>query len=197
VLGGALIGFAVATQADAETGAAPVPRVVIIATGDEAFFRPFGERLLKGMRQLGHAEGWTFPLEVRYVGGEPARSIPLIREAIASRVDVLVVGGPTNARRAREATKTIPVVVATSSELVDAGIVVSFAHPGGNITGHTVDMLSRVAAMPALRPSRPAAGPFVRLRSSGRRRVSHWTSAMSGVLLPRLPLHGDWHETLA
>jgi ABC-type uncharacterized transport system substrate-binding protein len=144
VLGGVLIGFAVATQADAQSAASPLPRVVIVATGDEAFFRPLGDRFLQGMRELGHAEGGTFRLEVRYARGEPARSITLIREAIASGPDVLVVTGLTNARRAREATKTVPVVVATSSDLVDAGIVVSFARPGGNITGIT-DLADEVA----------------------------------------------------
>ena len=144
MLGGVLIGFAVATQADTQSAASPLPRVVIVATGDEAFFRPLGDRFLQGMRELGHAEGGTFRLEVRYARGEPARSITLIREAIASGPDVLVVTGLTNARRAREATKTVPVVVATSSDLVDAGIVVSFARPGGNITGIT-DLADEVA----------------------------------------------------
>ena len=131
------IGIAIATQAGSQTAASPLPRVVIISGGDEAFFRPFGDRFLHGMRELGHAEGRTFRLEVQYAHGEPARSVTLIREAVAGRPDVLVVAGLTNARRAREATKTVPVVVVTSSDLVDAGIVASFARPGGNITGIT------------------------------------------------------------
>jgi hypothetical protein len=125
-LGLLAIGIAIATHAGAQTGASPMPRVVIIATGDEAFFRPFRDRFLQGMRALGHAEGKTFRLDIRYTHGEPARSVTLIREALASRPEVLVVSGLTNARRAREATKTVPVVVATSSDIVDAGIVMSF-----------------------------------------------------------------------
>ena len=99
--------------------------------------KPFRDRFLHGMRELGQAEGRTFRLEFQYAYGEPSRSVTLIREAIASRPDVLVVAGLTNAQRARETTKTVPVVVATSSDLVDAGIVASFARPGGNITGIT------------------------------------------------------------
>jgi putative ABC transport system substrate-binding protein len=143
-LGLLAIGIAIATHAGAQTGASPMPRVVIIATGDEAFFRPFRDRFLQGMRALGHAEGKTFRLDIRYTHGEPARSVTLIREALASRPDVLVVSGLTNARRAREATNTVPVVVATSSDIVDAGIVMSFARPGGNITGIT-DLADEVA----------------------------------------------------
>lgn len=134
-LGLLAIGIVVATQAGAQTAATPLPRVVIIATGDEAFFRPFRDKFLQSMRELGHAEGRTFRLEIQYAHREPARSVALIREAIASRPNVLVVTGLTNARRARDATQTVPVVVATSSDLVDAGIAASFSRPGGNITG--------------------------------------------------------------
>jgi putative ABC transport system substrate-binding protein len=118
--------------------------VVVIVTGDEAFFQPYRERFLQGMRELGHADGKTFRLEALYARGEPARASTLIPEAVASRPDVLVVTGLTNARRARDATKTVPVVVATGSDLVDAGIVASFARPGGNITGIT-DLADEVA----------------------------------------------------
>jgi putative ABC transport system substrate-binding protein len=139
-----LLAIGIAVSVGAQAATSTMPRVVMIATGDEAFFRPFRDRFLQGMRELGHAEGKTFRLDIQYAHGEPTRSVTLIREAIASRPDVLVVSGLTNARRAREATKTVPVVVATSSDLVDAGIVVSFARPGGNITGIT-DLADEVA----------------------------------------------------
>ena len=144
-LGLLAIGMAVAAPAAAQTAGAPLPRVVIIATGDEAFFRQFRVRFLQGMRALGQAEGRTFRLEVQYAQGEPARSAVLIQEAVATRPNVLVVTGLTNARRAREATRTVAVVVATSSDLVDAGIVSSLARPGGNITG-IADLVDEAAA---------------------------------------------------
>ena len=87
------------------------------------------------MRQAGQVEVRTFQLDIRFSNGEPARAVALIRESVAERPAVLVVTGLTNARVARDATSTVPVVVATSSDLVDAGIVKSHAHPGGNITG--------------------------------------------------------------
>ena len=129
------IGIAVVTSAAAQTAASRLPRVVIINSGDEEFFRPLKDRFVSSMRELGQVEGKTFRLEIHYARGEPARSATLIREVIAGRPDVLVVAGLTSARRAQEATKSVPVVVATSSDLVDAGIVASFARPGGNITG--------------------------------------------------------------
>jgi hypothetical protein len=100
ILGLLVIGIAVVPQAGAQTGASPVPRVVIIDSGDEESFRPLRDRFLYSMRELGQAEGKTFRLEVQYAHGEPARSATLVREAIAGRPDVLVVAGLTNARRA-------------------------------------------------------------------------------------------------
>jgi putative ABC transport system substrate-binding protein len=72
---------------------------------------------------------------VLYGEGDPARNRALIRETVAQAPAVLVVAGLIAARDARDATTTVPIVVATSSDLADAGIVNSLARPGGNITG--------------------------------------------------------------
>jgi len=138
------IGVAAATYAGAQTPPPSPPRVVIISFSNETFFQPLRGKFLHGMRELGHVEDGTFRLEVQYAHGEPARSASLIREAVASNPAVLVVSGLTMARRAWEATKTVPVVVATSSDLVDAGIVANFARPGGNVTGIT-DLVDEAA----------------------------------------------------
>ena len=111
-----------------------LPRVVMISPGSEELSRVFRESFLDGMRQAGQGEGQTYVLVVRFAGS-PERVPALIGESVAERPDVLVVSGLTAARAARDATSTIPVVVATSSDLVDAGVVKTFAHPGGNITG--------------------------------------------------------------
>jgi len=129
------VGIAVAMHAHAQTAAPPLPRVVIVSGGTEGSFREFRDSFVQGMRQLGHTEGRTFRLDVLYANREPTRTPALIQQAVASRPDVLVVAGLTAASRARDATKTVPVVVATSSDLVDAGIVESLARPGSNITG--------------------------------------------------------------
>lgn len=95
---------------------------------------PFKESFLEGMRQAGQVEGRTFQFELR-VASEPISVLALIRASVVERPAVLVVTGVTAARHARDATATVPVVVATASDLVDASIVKSFARPRGNITG--------------------------------------------------------------
>ena len=125
---------AVTFSALAQTATRP-PRVVMIVGGNEANARPFTESFLDGMRQAGQVQGRTVQIDVRFADRDPARVRALIRESVAARPAVLVVAGLIAARHARDATTTVPVVVATSSDLVDAGIVQSLARPGGNFTG--------------------------------------------------------------
>ena len=109
------------------------PRVVMILGGTEANAGPFAKSFLEGMRQAGQVQSRTVQIDVRYVEFRGVRA--LINKSVAESPAALVVAGLTAARYAREATTTVPVVVATSSDLVDAGIVQSLARPGGNITG--------------------------------------------------------------
>ena len=123
---------AVAFPAIAQT-ATKLPRVVMILGGTESNASPFVESFLEGMRQAGQVRGQTVQIDFRYAEFSGVRA--LIRESVAEAPAVIVVGGLTAARYARDATTTVPVVVGTSSDLVDAGLVQSLAHPGGNITG--------------------------------------------------------------
>ncbi len=116
----------------AQTGTQP-PRVVMILVGPDAGGAPYAESFLDGMRQAGHVQGRTVQVEVRYVGIAGARA--LIQQIAAESPAVLVVAGLTATRYARDATTTVPIVVATSGDLLDAGLVQSLARPGGNITG--------------------------------------------------------------
>jgi putative tryptophan/tyrosine transport system substrate-binding protein len=127
---------AIAFSAEAQT-VTPPPRVVMILGGNEEGTRPFKESFLNGMREAGQVQGRTVQIDVRFGDRDPARVRALIDESIPESPAVLVVAGLTAARHARDATTTVPIVVATSSDLADAGIVQSLARPGGNITGVT------------------------------------------------------------
>ena len=136
---------AVAFPAIAQTATQP-PRVVLILYRPEASGRPFAESFLDGMRQAGQVQGRTVQTDVLYV--EAAGMRALINETVAQSPAVLVVGGLTATRYARDATTTMPIVVATSGDLLDAGLVQSLARPGGNITG--VSDLGDVTALKRL-----------------------------------------------
>jgi putative ABC transport system substrate-binding protein len=115
--------------------APPPPRVVLVSGNTEDGTRPFREAFLEGMRDAGQVQGKTFQFVARYTDADPARHESAIRAAVDERPAVLIVTGLSGARLARDATRTIPIVVATASDLVDAGIVKSMARPGGNVTG--------------------------------------------------------------
>lgn len=94
-------------------------------------------RLLEGLRELGYAEGRNLSIEYRYAEGKPERLPELAADLVRLKPDLLYVPGGDVARHAKETTRTIPIVVVTSDDPVESGLVASFARPGGNITGLT------------------------------------------------------------
>jgi putative ABC transport system substrate-binding protein len=91
--------------------------------------------LVAGLRDLGYVEGRNVVIEYRYSEGRPERLGSLAIEVAALKPDVIVVLGGDMVAFVKDATSTVPVVMLTSSDPVERGIVASFARPGGNITG--------------------------------------------------------------
>ena len=117
---------------------AKVPRIGYLSrTGDSKNPGPQVERFRQGLRDLGYIEGKNILVEYRYIEGK-FDSIPsLVAELVQLKVDVLVLGPLPAIRAAKQATKTIPIVMVTTQDPVAVGFVDSLARPGGNITGLT------------------------------------------------------------
>ena len=103
----------------------PAPSAVIVRT--EAF--------RQGLRELGYIEGKNIVIEWRYAEAKLDRLPELAAELVRIKVAVIVAGGPTPTRAAKNATSTIPIVMAQHTDPVGSGLVASLARPGGNITG--------------------------------------------------------------
>ena len=105
-------------------------------TSDSA--RAEGIRL--ALRERGYIEGQNIATEYRYAEGKLDRAPELLAELVRLKVDIIIVAGGSNwTRAAKNATKTIPIVmVGTGADPVEAGLIESLAHPGGNITGLTL-----------------------------------------------------------
>jgi len=115
-----------------------VPRIGYISTsGDPSIPGPQVEAFRQGLRDLGYIEGKNILVEYRYAEGKPDRFLSLVRELVQLKLDVLVLPALQSIREAKQATKTIPIVMVTTVDPVAAGVVDSLAHPGGNITGLT------------------------------------------------------------
>ena len=117
---------------------AKVPRIGYLSrTGDSKNPGPQVEGFRQALRDLGYIEGKNILVEYRYIEGK-FDSIPsLVAELVQLKVDVLVLGPLPAIRAAKQATKTIPIVMVTTQDPVAAGFVDSLARPGGNITGLT------------------------------------------------------------
>ena len=89
----------------------------------------------KGLRELGYAEGQNLVFEYRSAEGRGERFPDLAAELVRLRVDLIVTRGTPALLAASKATGTIPIVMAAIGEPPGQGIVVSLAHPGGNVTG--------------------------------------------------------------
>ena len=88
-----------------------------------------------GLRDLGYVEGQNIALEYRYAEGRPERVRDLALQIASMKPDVIVVLGGDMVPFVKDATSTVPVVMLTSQDPVEAGVVASFARPGGNLTG--------------------------------------------------------------
>jgi putative ABC transport system substrate-binding protein len=93
------------------------------------------EALRQGLRELGYVEGKTIVIEWRSAEGKLDRLPALVAELVRLKVDVIVTSGPLPTRVTKDATSTIPIVMAQVNDPVGNGFVASLARPGGNITG--------------------------------------------------------------
>src|SRR5205807_1026334 len=114
--------------------AGKVARVGVLLFGTPAT-DPNLAAFVGGLRDLGYVEGRNLTLEYRSAEGRPERVRELALEIAAQKPDVIVVLGGDMVPFVKDATSTIPVVMLTSQDPVEAGVVASFARPGGNLTG--------------------------------------------------------------
>jgi len=113
-----------------------VPRIgFVIGIGDPSNPGPNVAGFRQGLPDFGYIEGKNIVVEYRYVEGMSDRIPSLVAELVQLKVDVLVVSGPPTIRAAKQATKTIPIVIVTQDDPVASGYIDSLARPGGNITG--------------------------------------------------------------
>jgi putative ABC transport system substrate-binding protein len=92
----------------------------------------------QGLRECGYMEGETIAVEYRWAEGRHDWLPDLAAELAQLKVDSLVTAGTQTSRAAKQATSTIPIVMAHVGDPVGSGLVASLARPGGNITGVSV-----------------------------------------------------------
>ena len=130
----ALIVFALSIPAGAQQ-AKKMARIGYLAPATPAVAAPNIEAFRQGLRELGNVEGKTFVLELRYGEARAERISELARELVGLKVDVIVTATDIAIAAVKRESRTIPIVMANSSDPVGTGFVASLARPGGNVTG--------------------------------------------------------------
>jgi putative tryptophan/tyrosine transport system substrate-binding protein len=168
-LGGAAAAWPVAARAQP---AARLYRIGLLGVTSHADYRRYVDALLQALRKHGYDEGRNVVLHYRWADGRYERLPELAADLVKNDVDVIVTHSTPGARAAKQATSTVPIVMAAVGDPIDAGLVPSLARPGGNLTGLTfffaevcakrvelikeaMPMLTRLAVL--LNPGNPSA----------------------------------------
>lgn len=163
---------------------AKVPRIGFLDAPAPSLTQPQREAFRQGLQQYGWVEGRNVTIEYRSAEGRTERFAEMAAEMVRLNVNVIVVSGEPMIIAARQATSTIPIVMAAVGDPVGRGFVASLARPGGNVTGVSnmaVEMtgkwlellkeaLPQVTKVAALRnPANPTHAEFWRLTQDAAR----------------------------
>src|SRR5690349_19710618 len=114
-----------------------VPRVGFVSPGDSPQYDFLFDAFLLGLRELGYVDGKNVIIEYRGADGKNERYPKLATELVHVGVDIIVTATQAGVLAAKNASTTIPIVMAAGGDPVRAGLIASLAHPGGNVTGLT------------------------------------------------------------
>jgi ABC-type uncharacterized transport system substrate-binding protein len=134
VLGGVAVSWPLAARAQQKA----MPVIGFLGTSSAPLESHYVEAFRQKLRQLGHVEGENLSIEYRWAEGQDDRLPELAAELAGLHPAVIVTTGTPGTLAAKQASKTIPIVFASSADPVGGGLVASFARPGGNATGFTI-----------------------------------------------------------
>jgi len=134
-ISGLTLGLLAVPLAAAAQPAGQVYRIGFLGAASPSGYAPLVEALRLGLRDLGYVEGKNLAIEYRWAEGKYDRLPDLAAELVRQKVDLIVTHGTPGSLAAKQATRTIPIVMALSGDAVATGLVASIARPGGNLTG--------------------------------------------------------------
>jgi len=113
------------------------PRIAFIGLNSAQSAQQLLVAFRQGLRERGWVDGENIIIELRFADGKVERLPALVAGLVNLKIDIIVATSSVTTRIAKEATKTIPIVMATSADALGEGFVNNLAHPGGNVTGMT------------------------------------------------------------
>jgi putative tryptophan/tyrosine transport system substrate-binding protein len=142
LFGGATVAWPLGAYAQQPSG--KVPRIGFLARTSAASLSPLLDSFRQGLRDLGWVEGNNIGIEYQFGDGQLIRLRELAEALVRLKVDVIVTVDTPPTQAAKQATSTIPIVIAVSADPVGAGLVASLAHPGGNVPACPSLRLTRI-----------------------------------------------------
>ncbi|MGH6642085.1 MAG: ABC transporter substrate-binding protein [Bradyrhizobium sp.] len=115
-----------------------MPRIGVLLPGTPPSFSLRASAFLDGLREHGLVEGKTIAIEWKWGQDRVDTLSGLAAELVRSNVEVIVTGGTSAAKALKDATRTIPIVMAIIGDPIAAGLVSNLARPGGNLTGFSI-----------------------------------------------------------
>jgi len=126
----------IALRSEAQQADSVVRRIGLVSNSPgTSLFDSWWDAFIAGMREKGWVEEKNFVIVRRFTAPQKEAALAVAEDLVRGRVDVIVVGSTLNALAAKQATKTVPIVVAVPADPVATGLVASLARPGGNVTG--------------------------------------------------------------
>jgi putative ABC transport system substrate-binding protein len=135
LLGGAAVAWPLAARAQQ---ARKIFRIGYLGVSSSSLEPHYVEAFRQRLRDLGHIEGESIAIEYRWADGEDDRLPNLAAELVRLNPDIIVTTGTPSTLAAMQATKTIPIIMASSADPVAAGLVANLARPKENVTGFTI-----------------------------------------------------------
>jgi putative tryptophan/tyrosine transport system substrate-binding protein len=134
LLGGAAAAWPVVARAQQFSGMRR-PLIGYLEAGRKEAVKERDAAFIEGMRDFGYTEGQSFDIIYRFADEDYSRLQALAKELVLLKPNVIVTAVTTAAFAAAKVTRTIPIVSAVLNDPVSAGVIASYAHPGGNVTG--------------------------------------------------------------
>jgi putative tryptophan/tyrosine transport system substrate-binding protein len=134
----ASLGSAIALTCVAAAQQKALPVIGFLGNASPGPYAPFVAAFHRGLSETGYAEGQNVVTEYGWAEGRYDRLPALAAELVGRKVDVIATSADASALAAKNATSTIPIVFVNGSDPVEIGLVVSFARPGGNLTGVSI-----------------------------------------------------------
>src|SRR3989442_3018569 len=160
-----LLVFCFGSLADAQQST--VPRVGWLAGGSPPAFQHITEAFLQGMREHGYIDGQNFVLEIRAAEVRFDRLPGLAADLVRSKVAVILVGATGPLQAAKDATNTIPIVIASVRDPVGTGHIASLERPGGKITGVAEGAVPRTRLLELIKEAVPTVSRLAALANPG------------------------------